>query len=143
MPKKVNITYNEIMLENKEEFRQITYPRHYYGDEVRRLFIVAGGIMLLTLTFFNHLLPVSVFMSVLIVLVVGIVAGLSNPKKLWVMILNVGISLVSFVIFEYHAATAYADFSEPLFWIDQSLALIFFIALYLATKTVRAKLLKK
>jgi len=115
---------------------------HYYGDIVRRLFIAGGLVMVFTLPFFEHLLPGPYFISILIMLLVGVSAGLTNPTQMWAILLDLVISLFVFVIFEYHAATNYPDKTEPLYWIIQGLAVLFFFALYFSIKSTRGALLK-
>lgn len=122
--------------------RNTRYLSHYYGNVVRRLFLAGGIIMLLSLAIYKHLLPMPTFFSVFIILVIGVVAGLTNPLKTWATTLNVVVSAVSFVVFEYHAVTYYENVRDPLFFITQLLALIFFVALYYSTKTLRAGLIK-
>src|SRR3989344_1598200 len=71
------------------------------------------------------------------------IAGLTNPLQKWVMALNTGISLIGLITFEYHAVTGYDNLRDPLFWINQGLAFIFFFALYYSTKTVRGAILRE
>lgn len=112
---------------------------HYYGTIVRQLFLIGGILMLLTLPFFQNLLPVPSFISVLAILLIGIAAGFTSPRNAFVMILNLGISLVAFVAFEYRAVVTYSIPLEPLFLANQFLAAVFFFALYYSAKTVRAR----
>ena len=111
--------------------------RHYYGDNVRRLFFAGGIVMIITLPFFKYLLPVPVFASVLTMVVIGLAAGLTNPKQRSVIIADVIISAVAFVAFEYQAVIGLGDGTDPLFFINQALAIIFFIAFYLSIKSLR------
>lgn len=110
---------------------------HYYGDIVRKLFLWGGLIMLLTLPFFNQFLPVPAFVSMLAILVIGLVAGFTNPLQRWVMFLDIVVALVGLIAFEYHAVSQYSVIPLLLFLIDQLLAVIFFFALYFSTKTLR------
>ncbi len=115
---------------------------HYYGDVVRRLFIAGGVVMVFTLPFFEHLLPGPYFVSILVMLAVGVAAGLTNPRQNWAIILDVAISLFTFVIFEYHAATNFPDKTEFLYWVTQGLAILFFFALYFSIKSARGAFMK-
>ncbi|MEK7576851.1 MAG: hypothetical protein AAB482_04130 [Patescibacteria group bacterium] len=116
---------------------------HYYGNIIRRLFIVAGIVMLVGNSWLKVLLPVPTFISVLAILLVGIAAGITNPLQKWAMMLNAGIASVLFVVFEYRAIIKYNEVNDPLFLITEGLAIIFFFALYYSTKTVRAIYLKE
>src|SRR3989338_342757 len=131
------------MMGRDKEFLNTRYASHYYGDIVRRLFFIAGLIMLITLSTFKQLLPVPTFVSIFAILIVGFLAGLTNPLQKWVMALNTGISLIGLTTFEYHAVIGYDNLSDPLFWINQGLAFIFFFALYYSIKTVRGAMLRE
>jgi len=117
--------------------------QHYYGDTVRRLFVLGGLIMILTLPFFTNLLPVPLFISILAIVVVAIVAGATNPLQKSVAWFNLVTAAVAFLVFEYYAVDAYMMYSADsvLFFTNQILALIFFFAVYFSTKTLRGKLL--
>ncbi|MBI2055123.1 MAG: hypothetical protein HYT39_03440 [Candidatus Sungbacteria bacterium] len=120
---------------------------HYYGDAVRRLFLLGGIIMILTLPFFSNLIPVSGWVSLFAIIVVGVVSGLTNPMHIWVAVFNLVISVIAFAVFEYYAVLQYlADGNAKETWFfltNQALALIFFVAIYYATKTLRGDLLRK
>lgn len=119
---------------------------HYYGDVVRRMFLTAGIVMLITLPIFNTVLPVPIFFSIFSILVVGFFAGLTNPMQKWVNVVNAIISAVALAIFEYYAVVylmSAGNVGNGLFWVNQFLSLIFFIALYYSSKTVRGLFLKK
>lgn len=120
--------------------RKIASPlsfSHYYGDKVRQLFLLGGLIMLIGIPFFNAYLPIPAFLSLMVVVVVTIVAGLTNPMQRWVMIIDVIASLIALLSFEYHAISRFGDMPWLLFVVDQILSLIFFFALYFSTKTLR------
>jgi len=110
---------------------------HYYGDTVRKLFVSAGIILLVTLPVFRDLLQISAFTFILAVVVLIIFAGLTNPKLRWVNIVDVIISTLGVVVFEYLAIANYAsDWTS--FFTSQVLAIIFLFALYFSAKTARA-----
>src|SRR3989344_3379540 len=119
---------------------------HYYGDEVRRLFILGGLIMLITYPFFRSLINVPLSFSVAGCLVLAIFCGLTNPKLKWVIVLNTIIPIVAFPFFQYFAVYTYINLppAVPLnlafFWVNQILSIIFFLVAYLSTKTLRGAL---
>jgi hypothetical protein len=117
---------------------------HYYGDIVRKLFLVGALIMLVTLPFFNERLPVSVIISLAVIVALGFLAGATNPEKRSVATVNMLISIAAILVFEYYAVEVLRANSirDPLFWTDQVLALIFLFALYYSTKTLRAMVLE-
>jgi hypothetical protein len=112
---------------------------HYYGVYVRRLFLVAGLIQLLSLPYLDSFISIPLFFSTLAILVIVFFAGLTNPKQRWVANLNLFTSIVGLVVFEYFAVTAYSNENTTMlfFLINQMLALIFFFSLYYSSKTIR------
>jgi hypothetical protein len=115
---------------------------HYYGDVVRRIFIAIGAIMISTAPFFKTLIPTPVFISVIAVVVICIAAGAANPRQRFASIINFGISITGFILLEYYAILSYdpaGDFRTKIFFLtNQLLAILFFIAIYYSTKTIRA-----
>ena len=115
---------------------------HYYGDMVRRLFMIAGSIMLVTTPFFQDRLPVSAYVGLCAILVLDVIAGLANPLMRWLGYVEAAIALCACMTFEYFAIRDFSVY-DSLFWINQTLALLFFIALYYAVKTARSAALKQ
>jgi hypothetical protein len=116
---------------------------HYYGDNVRRLFFVGAIIMLVALPSYHEFIAFPPMLSILAAVIVGIAAGFTSPKHKAVLMLDIVISLVAVIIFEYYAVDTYIkfSFSSLLLWINQALAIIFFLALYYSTKTLRGHVL--
>ena len=118
--------------------------RHYYGDLVRVLFMAAAIIMIVTLPFLTSDLPVSFLISIFAILVIGILAGVTNPLQKWTTIMDTIIAVLGLLAFEYFAVNTYLEksYSNLFFLTNQILALIFLFALYYSTKTLRAMFLK-
>lgn len=114
---------------------------HYYGDLVRKLFIAAAIVMLIFLPFYNDRIPFSYSVSIFVIVFLGIIAGVTNPLQKWVIVLNTIISAGGVAVFEYMAINDY-ELLSLFFWINQTLALIFLVALYFSTKTFRGMILK-
>ena len=110
---------------------------HYHGDIVRVVFFIAGLIMIVGLPLFKEEINFPIYFSIFATMVLVILAGLTNPKQMWIAYLNLVVSLVGFVIFEYEAATKFDDLTSSFFIINQILALLFFTALYFSVKTLR------
>ena len=122
--------------------------KHYHGDTVRRFLVIGAVIMLATMPFARDLLPASFSLGLLAILAVGVFAGLSNPRQIWVAVLNLFISAVAFLVFEYVAVSRYIatdGLVSPLWFImlNQVLALNFFAALYFGSKTLRGMILRR
>lgn len=118
---------------------------HYYGDIVRKLFLAGGVIALVFRPIYPDLIPLNSFLFIIAMLVIAIIAGITNPEKYWTMISDLVIAGIAFIIFEYSAVSKYTTVNNLtfLFLVQQSLGLIFFFALYYSSKTVRAMYLKK
>lgn len=117
---------------------------HYYGDNVRKLFIAAAIIMIIALPILRDLIYVPVTLSLIAILVIDIAAGLTNPKMFWVAVLNAVISGGALITFEYFAVEAYKNlggFQNLLFVANQALAIVFLSALYYGVKTIRGKII--
>lgn len=118
---------------------------HYYGDTVRKLFLAGGVIALVFRPIYPDLIPLNSFLFIIAMLIIAIIAGMTNPEKYWTMISDLVIAGIAFIIFEYSAVSEYTTVNNLtfLFLVQQSLGLIFFFALYYSSKTVRAMYLKK
>ncbi len=116
---------------------------HYYGDVVRRLFLLGAFVMALTYPFFCPLVLGPSYVPIMAIIILGIAAGVTNPRQTWVAVLDLLISVFAVALFEYHSVYAYREFSawDYFFWTNQFLALIFLIALYYSVKTLRGKLM--
>lgn len=118
-------------------------PSHYYGDNVRRLFIAGVIIMLISLPFFGDYIRFSAFYYVLGMIFLGLVAGFTNPLNRWVVILNLAISVFAMYFFESETIVAFktcgTDIGKWYFLTNQLLAVVFLAALYYAAKTERGE----
>jgi|SRR3989338_1145936 len=124
---------------------------HYHGDAVRTLFIVAGLIMVFSYPFFRSFISEPISLSIIGSIILAVFGGLMNPKQKWVIFLNTVIPVIAFMFFEYYAVITYLDLLPAektiknvhgaFFWTNQVLAIIFFFATYLSTKTLRGALL--
>lgn len=119
--------------------------RHYYGDAVRFLFMLAAIIMLITLPFLSAELPVPIYIAIMVILATGVLAGITNPLQKWISILNTTISLGALSVFEYYAVNSFISShrSSLYFVTNQALAIVFLFALYYSIKTIRAMYLKE
>ena len=126
------------------DFFRIRAGAHYYGDMVRALFLVGAVLMAVTLPFFSTQLPVPASIAIFIILIIGTIAGVTNPNQKWVLYTNVSISTVAFITFEYFATITFTNnYLSAFFILNQVLALIFFVAFYYSMKSLRGSLLDK
>lgn len=137
--------YNEYMEDLLDRIRnEKKLTRHYYGDLVRILFMTAAIIMIVTLPFLTPDLPIPFLISIFAILIIGILAGITNPLQKWTTITDTIISTIGLLVFEYFAVTTYIEksYTNLFFITNQILAVIFLFALYYTTKTLRAMVLK-
>ncbi len=119
-------------------------PVHYYGDIVRKLFLAAGILMLATLAFFSSLINVSLVISVIAIILVAFLSGLESPNHKWVVIINMLASAFGCGYFQYTSVHYYLTSTTAMsidwafFAVNEVLSVIFFLALYFSSKTVRA-----
>ncbi len=109
-------------------------------DNVRKLFIVAGIIMILDLPFVHKELPIPLSLSILIILGIAIFAGMTSPKDRYVDFLDTLLSMGGFIIFQYSAVQIYLSgdsLFDFLFLTNEALALIFFFATYYSVQSLR------
>lgn len=119
------------------------YVPHYYGNIIRLIFVISGLIMAISFPFFSKLINLPLPIAIFAVLVLAILGGLINPKQKWVILLNAIAPMIAFCTFEYYAVSTYLNYVPnsidiSFFWINQILALMFFVATYLEIKTLRA-----
>ncbi len=114
---------------------------HYHGDTVRILFVTAAGLMFLA-ELFDGRLPFSSGAMVLMIILLVVAAGITNPVQIWIHWVNLAFSLVGLMLFGGVALTRFRTdqpFNESI--LVACLAAVFLVALYLATRTVRGLML--
>ena len=113
---------------------------HYHGDVVRRLFIAAGIAILIAALVDEVIRPFYLFVAAFGVLGFVILAGLTSPAMRTTMTINMLAAAAMFLVFEYLAIDAYIisrSFIEPIFLLRQFIAVMFLLAVYFSTKTLR------
>lgn len=119
-----------------------TEPRHphYYGDLIRKQLFFAAFVIMLAALIDEELRNFYLFVGLFGVVGFTILAGLTSPQKRSIMFTDVLVSAFMFLIFEYFAISAftqYNDFSDPIFFFRQLIAVVYLITLYYSTKTLR------
>jgi len=122
-----------------------TMLAHYHGDTVRRIFLLCAGVLMLSLPFAPDVIPAHPLFHVVFILVIGIMAGLTNPRQYWVIRADTVLAAFGFILFEYVAITGFPETGiiSLTFVVRQLLAIAFFFALYFSAKTWRAKFLER
>jgi hypothetical protein len=112
-------------------------PYYRYSNAVRGLFLTAAIITILTYPFFSPFLPQSPIFIMVAIVLLAVMAGLTNPRKRWATIVDIIISLCAIPLFETHALTFVRTPHVWIFLTDQVLVIIFVIALYYSVKNFR------
>lgn len=117
-------------------------PKHYYGDTVRILFVVAAMLILIAQVMGGAFLTVSA--SLVAVVILAVSAGLTNPVQAWIHWANSFISAVGLFmagsVFLTHFQTTSSITTSAI--IALLLALVFMFALYTSTRTLRGVLMR-
>ena len=123
----------------REAGKQVAEVYHYHGKAVRKMFLAGSLLMVTALPFFYELIPYPVYTTILATVVLIVSAGLTNPHRLLSVILDVFVSLVAVITFEYYSVYIASAMPEEKFFflVNQILAVIFLFALYFAIKTLR------
>ena len=123
----------------KKNLERSGASKHYYGDITRQLFVLMAFIMLVSTPFFHDRLPISASVSIIGVLVLAVVAGLTNPKLRSVIIFDFIVSLFVFLIFGVESVSSYQVSVDSYFYANLALSIIGLFALYFSSKTLRGK----
>lgn len=119
---------------------------HYYGMHIRKLFIFASLLMLVSLPFFSELVPFGLGWSLGFIVLVVFGAGILNPLVRWVVAFNLVIAFCSTIIFEYQSIISYRNIVSGLdrnfFIVNQILALVFLVSTYYGAKSLRGFFVK-
>ncbi len=109
----------------------------YYGNIVRKLFILCGLVILITLPFLKSLITGPIFYSLLIVIVLALSAGITSARYKKTILVDVIISALGFSFFAYQGIKNFSGFVNLFFITNLVLAIIFLFAFYWSIKTAR------
>lgn len=109
---------------------------NHYKNIIRDCLILGGSIMLLTLPYFKSYIFLPPFISILSILSLAVLAGILDSYIKRSIIIDIGVSIIAFLIFEYNAVITYQDYGivNLFFIVNQILSLIFFISIYYSVK---------
>lgn len=125
---------------NKEHITTIPRHPHYYGDLIRKQLFFAAFIIMIAALVDHELQSLYLLFGLFGVVAFTVLAGLTSRNNRAILAIEVLVSAIMFLIFEYYAIVAYSkyhDFSEGAFFFRQLIAVIFLIILYYSTKTTR------
>lgn len=116
---------------------------HYHGEIVRRLFMAGGAALLILTPIVRDVLPLRASILLLLTFLLAILAGITNPKHVWIMFSDIVVASVALFIFQYAAISGITG-GDPThaILIRQAFAINFFFALYFAAKSLRGALMR-
>lgn len=133
-------------LEKDNLFDSVYLPRmfvgahisHYYGDTVRRLFLMLAVVLLIIAPILGDASVLLFVLDVVGAFILIALSALTSPRNKIVMVANSAASFIGAIIFELLALAAYrAEAILPMLGL-QAIALALIFTLYLSLKTVRA-----
>jgi hypothetical protein len=111
---------------------------HYYGDSVRRFFLVLAVVLLVIAPIFGDASVLLFLLAIMGAFILITLSALTSPRNKLVMVANSAASFTGAVVFELLALAAYrAEAILPMLGL-QAVVLAFIFTLYLSLKTVRA-----
>ena len=142
----LNMSYNRTMadyynekiesIREKNESKSGSVP-HYYGDIVRRLFLIAAVLMLITMPFFKDWIFFPTHISVLAVVILALASGFTAPRQTWVYALDLIVSVIGVLVFGFIAVEKSGVYPLNFIMDNLVLAVLFLVALYFSAKTIR------
>lgn len=118
---------------------------HYYGDTVRALFIICA-ILLVVAKSTGAQMPLSTVETLIGAVFLVIAAGVTNPNQRGIHWLNGALAILGTLIFGVSSVHNYSAGEKILqggFIYTEALAILFLIALYFVTRTVRGTLQRR
>jgi hypothetical protein len=108
----------------------------YFGNIVRKLFIICGLVILITLPFLKTLAG-PVFYSLIFVLLLAFFAGMTKPRHKAILVSDVIVSMFGFGFFAYQGIINFQGHVTLFFITNIVLAILFLFAFYWSVKTAR------
>ena len=113
------------------------------GRVVQKLFFVNSLIMIVGLPIFSSNLGFPILIPILGIVVVAIFAGLTGSKNRLMMSLDILVSIVGGVVFEFASIASYSTTGlSAYFLFNQFVAIVFLVALYFSIRSIKHLLFK-
>lgn len=110
---------------------------HYYGDIVRRVFLIAAATMFVTIPFVKMYVYMPIYATLLAVIALVLASGMTSPRKKVMSFVDLIISIGGVLLFGYQAVVFVSAAPAYFFLLNLALGLLFLSSLYFASKTVR------
>jgi hypothetical protein len=132
-------------MENEMEisfFKKKGIP-HYYGDSVRTMFICCAVVYTFAMPLFGNLIPSTTGISIGIVLVLVLLAGITSPMMKWLMFINAAIAAIGIYLLQSAAIFFFDTESKVLFTLRELGVLFLLFAFYYSVKSFRSMMTHK
>lgn len=117
-----------------------TTQPHYYGNLVRKQLFFAAFVIMIAALVDSELRSLYLLFGLFGVVAFTVLAGLTSKTNRKVLKIEIFVSAIMFLIFEYFAIDAfgkYQSFSNGSYFFRQLISVIFLVILYYSTKTTR------
>ena len=116
---------------------------HYHGNEVRTIFIIGAGVLLVAESI-GVTLPLSAGGAVVAAIILAVAGGITNPIQTWTHWANELIAIAGVIIFGTAAVEQYRTgvVFDLSFAFIEGIAFLSLVALYFTTRTIRFLLLR-
>lgn len=111
---------------------------HYYGDYVRVFFITAAILAAFGIPVFGPVVPVGAFIQVAGIVILVLLAGLTNPHGIFVLWLDAIVAGLGVLFLESAAISLYSIDQLGVFFGREIMVILLLLALYFSIKTLRA-----
>lgn len=110
----------------------------------RRLLLTGALLMLISLPFMHNQIPVAEEISILFILLLSIISGITQIEEGWISIVDTFVSGASFIFFAYYTVQLFLQgVLDIFFWINNALGIIFLLSLYFSIQSFVAIYFKK
>lgn len=116
---------------------------HYHGDAVRIIMVAIGVLLILTTPFSGAITLPSILLTLGIVLLLVILAGLTNPHSMTIMSINALVVTIAAVAYEVMAIQAYQTEAWLMLVTREFIVFLCLLALYFSVRTIRAMMMHK
>ena len=111
---------------------------HYYGNYIRVIFIAAAALAAFSIPVWGDVLPIGSLPQIVGIVILVVLAGLTNPHGTVVLWVNAIVSGIGIVFIENAAITLFSIDDVPIFLAREIIVLLLLAAMYFSIKTVRA-----
>lgn len=114
--------------------------RFYYSEIVRKIFLTAGVIVLVTMPFLYNKFSPSIFFPIAAVIILTLAAGITTKRQQENIIIDLIISLAGLIVYSFRTVTEFEHALDLMFVTNILLSCAFLFATYLSVKIWRGEI---